>query len=122
VTALATLEVPLRREDDGTLRVGNTRVTLETVIAAFSRGATPEEIVQRFPTLDLADVYAVAAYYLQNRDDVDAYLRQQQTEADALRRKIEARFSPVGLRERLLARRASAAERRERGDADASHR
>ena len=109
VPTVSTLEVPLRRDDDGTLRVGRTRVTLETVVAVFNRGATPEEIVQRFPTLDLADVYAVAAYYLHNRGEVDAYLQQQQIEAEVVRREIERRFDPAGLRERLLARRGQAA-------------
>jgi uncharacterized protein (DUF433 family) len=111
MTTVATLAVPLRREDDGTLRVGSTRVTLDTVIAVFNQGATPEAIVQRFPTLDLADVYAVVTYYLQNRVEVDAYLRQRQSEADALRQEIETNLNSRPLRDRLIARRAALANR-----------
>lgn len=79
---------------------------LATVITAFKQGDTPEEIVADFDTLDLADVYVVLAYYLRHQEDVEAYLREQQREADELRREVEARFSQAGLRERLLARRS----------------
>ncbi|MGH2353857.1 MAG: DUF433 domain-containing protein [Chloroflexota bacterium] len=88
--------------------MAGTRVTLDTVISAFAEGAAPEGIRQRYPTLDLADVYAVLGYYLQHRTDVDAYLRRRGQEAEDLRREIETRFDPHGLRDRLLARRASA--------------
>jgi uncharacterized protein (DUF433 family) len=101
-----TTTVPLRRDETGTLRVGGTRVVLDLVIAAFNDGATPEEIVQRYDSLRLADVYAVLAYYLDHRADIDAYLAQRQEEAAALRAKIEANADVRGLRERLLARRA----------------
>jgi len=87
------------------VRVGETRVTLDTVIAAFEEGATAEEIVYQYPSLDLADVYAVLSYYLQQRDEVEAYLRQRRRQAAAVRRQNEARFDPHGIRDRLLARR-----------------
>ncbi len=51
--------VPLLTDKDGVVRVGGTRVTLDTVVAAFKEGATAEEIVQQYPSLELADVYAV---------------------------------------------------------------
>ncbi|MBI3973871.1 MAG: DUF433 domain-containing protein [Chloroflexi bacterium] len=104
----ASLVVPLRRDSGGTFRVGATRVPLDTVVHAFNEGATPEEIVQRYSTLRLADVYAVISYYLHNRAEVEAYLRRREQEAENLRRKIEADFAPHGIRERLLARRAEA--------------
>jgi uncharacterized protein (DUF433 family) len=55
-------------------RVAHTRVTLLTLIDAFLEGATPEEICQEYPSVDLADVYAVIAFYLARRDEIDAYL------------------------------------------------
>lgn len=97
--------VPLRVDADGVVRVGKTRIPLDTVVIVFKQGATPEEIVQRFPALVLADVYAVLAYYLRARDEVEAYLRQRQEHAQAVRRENEARFDPKDIRERLLARR-----------------
>jgi uncharacterized protein (DUF433 family) len=89
------------------LRVGDSRVSLDTVIHEFENGADPEGIVHAYPTLQLADVYAVLAYYLRHRDEVNDYLRKRQAEAAALRQQIEAR-QPNGtsLRAKLLARRA----------------
>lgn len=99
------LSVPLRTDADGTIRIGKTRVLLEIVIGAFQRGETPEGIVQSFPSLKLQDVYAVIAYYLQHRNDVDAYLKRVENESEAIRREIEAVQSDMtDLRERLLKR------------------
>ncbi|MBC7227692.1 MAG: DUF433 domain-containing protein [Thermoflexales bacterium] len=97
--------VPLQKDADGVIRVGGTRVTLDTVIAAFLEGATAEEIVQQYPSLSLADVYAVISYYLQNRSEIEAYLQLRREEAQRVRRENEARFDPIGVRARLLARR-----------------
>lgn len=98
---------PLVLDRDGVLRVANTRVTLATVVTAFHQGATAETIVQQYPSLTLADVYAVIGYYLRHQNDVDLYLAEQGQEADAIRQQNETRFNPVGIRSRLLARRAS---------------
>lgn len=97
---------PLRMDDDGVIRVGKTRVPLETVVYVFNRGATAEEIVQQYPALELSDIYLVIGYYLQNRAEVDAYIREQREEAAQIRQENEARFDPTGIRERLLARRS----------------
>ncbi|HUT35798.1 MAG TPA: DUF433 domain-containing protein [Planctomycetota bacterium] len=107
VPTLAADAIPLHADSDGVIRVGNTRVTLDTVVAAFSQGATAEEIVQRYPSLELADVYQVIGYYLHRTSEVEAYLNERKAHADAVRRENEARFDPRGVRDRLLARRAS---------------
>ena len=99
-----TTTVPLYMNEAGVLRIIGTRVSLDSVIYAFKEGATPEEIVQQYPTLDLADVYSVIAYYLQNRAEVEQYLEKNKVEIEELRKEIEARFNHHGLRERLLAR------------------
>lgn len=105
VLAISTNPVPLRTSADGVMRIGKTRVTLDTVVAAFCEGATAEEILQQYPTLRLADVYRVIAYYLENQTDVDAYLQQRQRDAAAVRQENETRYDPQGVRDRLLARR-----------------
>lgn len=97
--------VPLSMDQGGVLRVGDTRVSLDSVIYAFKDGATPEEIVQQFTTLDLADVYSVIGYYLQNTTEMDGYLQRRTAERAEIRKEIEARFDPLGIRDRLLARR-----------------
>ena len=96
--------IPLKTDVDGVVRVGNTRVTLDTVIAAFKDGATAEEIVSQYPSLLLADVYAVIGYYLQQQPEVEAYLSQRQQIANKIRKQNEARFNQQGIRDRLLAR------------------
>ena len=63
--------VPLTTDSDGVVRVARTRVTLDTVVAAFAEGATAEEIAQQYPSLDLADVYSVLAYFLRHRSEVE---------------------------------------------------
>ena len=97
--------VPLRTDEQGVMRVGKTRVPLDTVVYAFNQGASPEEIVMSYPTLELPDVYAVVNYYLYNRAEVDAYLRQREAEAALIREENEKRFPQAGIRARLLARR-----------------
>jgi uncharacterized protein (DUF433 family) len=99
--------VPLRLDETGAVRVGQTSVLLELVIRAFQDGATPETIVQRYDTLCLADVYAVISYYLTHRQAIDDYLRGREEEAEELRRRIEvAQPHRPGFRDELLARRA----------------
>ena len=100
----ATTTVSLTTDEAGVLRVAGTRVSLDSVIYAFNEGATPEEIAQDFPTLDLAAIYVVVGYYLQNRAEVEQYLEQRKVDREELKREIETRLSPQGLRERLLTR------------------
>jgi uncharacterized protein (DUF433 family) len=96
--------IPLTTDSDGVVRVARTRVTLDTVVTAFAEGATAEEIVQQYPSLDLADVYSVLAYYLRHRSEVDAYVHERQEQAEAVRKDNESRWDPSGVRDRLLAR------------------
>ncbi|MDN5747131.1 MAG: DUF433 domain-containing protein [Pseudonocardia sp.] len=88
--------MPLLAGRDGVVRVGATRVTLDTVVAAFDGGATAEEIAQQYPSVDLADIYAVITFYLRARARVAMQVRADN----------EARSDPVGIRDRLLARRS----------------
>ena len=96
---------PLRIDGQGAVRVGQTRVTLDTVIGAFTGGCSAEEIVRKYPSLDLANVYAVITYYLWHREAMEAYLEQRRQEAEEIRRDNQRHTPPPGLRERLLARR-----------------
>jgi uncharacterized protein (DUF433 family) len=95
---------PLTADTDGVIRVGSSRVTLDTVVGAFRNGCTAEEIVMKYPSLDLTDVYATIAYYLWNRKEIDAYLTQREAEAAAVRKEAELRQPSSDIRERLLAR------------------
>lgn len=99
--------VPLVTDQHGVARVGASRVTLDAVVEAFQFGATAEEIAHQYPSVALDDVYAVITYYLRRRAHVDEYLNSRRTEARRIRSENEARHSPDGLRDRLLARRQS---------------
>jgi uncharacterized protein (DUF433 family) len=101
----AVFEIPIETNADGVIRVAGTRVTLDTLVAAFNEGATAEEITQQYPSLELGDVYAVIGYYLHNLDEVEQYLERRRGEALRVRRENEARCDPEGIRDRLLARR-----------------
>jgi len=102
--------VPITINQQGVALVTGTRVPIDTVITAFRQGDTPEEIAQNFPTVTVADAYAVIAYYLQHQAEIEAYLAERQQRRDALRTTTEREpLDPHGLRARLLARHASAA-------------
>jgi uncharacterized protein (DUF433 family) len=95
--------LPLRVDEGGAVRVGKTRVSLDLVVEQYENGMTPEDMVRAYDTLVLADVYAVIGYYLRHRDEVRAYLKRREEEAENLRAKIEAE-RPRLSREELLAR------------------
>jgi uncharacterized protein (DUF433 family) len=97
--------LPLLADADGVIRVGGTRVTLDTVVAAFHDGMTAEAVVEQYPSLALADVYLVIGYFLSHQEEVDAYLAGRRQQAAEIRGQNEAKFDPNGIRARLLARR-----------------
>jgi len=108
---LQTEAPPLRRDSSGALRIGNSRVLLELVIRAFEDGATPETILQQYPTTTLTDVYGVIAYYLRHKDEVNTYLAEREQTAEEVSRRINSRQQGelTDLRKRLLARKKAMA-------------
>jgi uncharacterized protein (DUF433 family) len=100
-------QIPLVTDADGVIRIGGTRVTLDTVVGAFEEGATAEEIAQQYSSLNLGDVYAVIGYYLRRHSEVSEYLQQRQQQGKEIRQQNETRFEPRGVRERLLTRRSA---------------
>lgn len=99
---------PLRQDSSGALRVGQSRVLLDLVIRAFQDGATPEAIVQRYPTTTLADIYAVISYYLHHREAIEEYLEEREQHAKEILQQIESRQGDLGeLRRRLLIQRCA---------------
>ena len=98
---------PLHTDADGVVRVGRTRVTLDTIVAAFGEGATPEEIAQQYPSITLADIYAVIGYYLLHRTDVDEYIELRLKSAESVRQESRSRLNPSDIREHLMSRKRS---------------
>jgi uncharacterized protein (DUF433 family) len=96
---------PIRMDEGGVARLGQSRISLDLIVEQYENGMTPEDMVRAYDTLVLADVYAGIAYYLRHRDEVRAYLQQREEEANSLQAKIESAHPRV-TREELLARRA----------------
>jgi uncharacterized protein (DUF433 family) len=84
---------------DGGYYVIGSRVSLESVICLFLDGASPETIVDEFPTLSLEQVYGAITFYLADRANIDAYL----AESERLWEEARKNQSPIPrpLRERL---------------------
>ena len=81
---------PLVETEQGAIHMRGTRVPLDAVVYSYTSGATPEQIVQSYPPLNLRDVYAAITYYLDHRALVDAYIEKRETEAAEIERKIGA--------------------------------
>lgn len=69
---------------------------MDIVVWHERRGYTPDEIVDMFPGITLADVHAAMAYYFDHREEIEADLRQEAETAESVR----ARF-PSKLQEKL---------------------
>src|ERR1035438_6483780 len=95
--ALTTEPIPLVFGPDGVMRVRGTRVTLDTILAAFAEGATAEEIAQQYPSVSLADVYQVIGYYLRHSSELESYLAQRRRNVQGAKRSNESRWPPTGI-------------------------
>jgi uncharacterized protein (DUF433 family) len=93
--------VPMAVDKRGTVRIAGTRITLDTIVGAYNRGDTPDEIVYGFPSLSLADVHAVIAYYLRHREMVGAYIAENHCKAQEALREYEAKFGAMPTRNDL---------------------
>ena len=97
---------PLRIDGGGVVRIGKSRVSLDVIVRQYENGMSPEDIVRAYDTLDLSETYAVIAWYLRYRNEVQEYLKRREEEAEGLRVKIESERPPVS-RDELLARRST---------------
>lgn len=76
---------------DGGYYVAGERVSLDSLVYAFRRGASPESIRRSFPVLTLEQVYGAIAYYLAHEHEIDAYLEVSEREAEAQGTELNAR-------------------------------
>ena|SRR5256884_1421702 len=111
MTTLETSQtLPLRLTEDGTIRIADSRVSLDSVVHHYKLGASAEQIAQKFPALELADIYAAITYYLNHEEAIEEYLRQQEAKGDEVQEKIESdpqhQKKSAELRARILARKS----------------
>src|SRR3954447_20957820 len=90
--------------------IAGTRISLDSLVAAFLEGLSPEAIVTDcFPSITLEQAYGALAYYLAHRAEIDAYLQQAEVEFEALRQATHMAAPPFSARlaearrQRLLA-------------------
>lgn len=72
---------------DNDYMIGDSRVSLASVVYAWKDGLSPEEVQENLPALHLDQVYGAIAYYLAHQTEVDSYLRA--LDADFERRREE---------------------------------
>ena len=74
--------------------INGTRISLDSIIAAFNRGAAPETIRRSFPLLTLEEVYGAITFYLAHENELAEYLQRSDAElgaqADARRQQLKA--------------------------------
>jgi uncharacterized protein (DUF433 family) len=99
-----TLTTPLEIWEDGTVRVANSRVTLDVIVGQFKTGATAEQIQEDFPSLSLREIYAVLAFYLEQTDFVEDYLKKQKAKTQETIKFIEQNLPTENLRASIRAR------------------
>ena len=93
MTHIPMLSVPIEIDDQDVMRISGTRVTLDSLIAYYLQGESPEALHQGFPTVPLADIYAVIAYYLTHQTELDAYFARRRAESARKRQQIEAEYT-----------------------------
>ena len=69
---------------EGIYRVDGTRVSLDSIVYAYRRGASPESIQKSFPSLTLEQVHGALAFYLSHKSEVDEYLAAGEAEFEKL--------------------------------------
>lgn len=95
---------PFRWDEAGGIRIGQSRVTLDSLLAAYHSGSTPEEIAVQYSVLHLKDIYSAIAYYLSHRQEIDSYLEQRHRKSQQQRSEFVQQYSLADLRQRLLDR------------------
>ena len=65
-------------------RIAGTRITVGRIATLWKQGVTPEEMVDNWPYLRLAQVYAALAYYHANKEEIEAILVADEAEYDRL--------------------------------------
>jgi uncharacterized protein (DUF433 family) len=72
---------------DGGYYISNSRISLDSVVYAFHRGASPESIRRSFPLLTLEEIYGAITFYLSHQQEIDSYLKDAEAEFEKMREK-----------------------------------
>jgi len=108
-TLIRLLPPCLHWHPDGEIRLVVHRIGLYHFVYYYYQGVTAEMILRQFPTLKLATIQKVIAFYLDHREEVDAYSAQYQSELDNLRSAGSHAPSVAEVRKRLEMRQTATA-------------
>lgn len=92
---------PFFLDEAGGIRIGQSRVTLDSLLAAYHHGSTPEEIAVQYSVLRLEEIYSTIAYYLNHRQEIDNYLDERRQKARQQRNQFIQQYNLASLRQRL---------------------
>lgn len=110
MTLEITQKVPLTLWKDGSIRVKGTRLPIDRIVYAYKNGECPEEIYDSFPSdaYEVADIYSIIAYYLNNKSKIEKYMVKREKEAKEIKTKIESmpdyKEKTESLKEKILSR------------------
>lgn len=71
------------RQTEGVYRIGDTRVSLDSIVYLFREGMSAETMVESYPALTLEQVHGALAFYLGNRREIDRSLAEGQRAAQS---------------------------------------
>ena len=74
------METQYVEQREGGYWIAGTRISLDSIVYAFNRGAAPESIQRAFPLVSLEDIYGAITYYLAHIQEIDTYLEQGEAE------------------------------------------
>ena len=88
---------------DGGYWITGTRISLDSIVYAFRRGAAPESMQRALPLLTLEEIYGAITFYLAHEQEIDAYLAQAEAtfEVQAKALNAAARTANPALFQRL---------------------
>jgi uncharacterized protein (DUF433 family) len=92
---------PFRWDEAQGIRIGKSRVTLDSLLASYNDGSTPEEIAVQYSVLHLCEIYSAIAYYLNHRREIDSYSAQRRQSAQQQHSEFVQYYSLADLRQRL---------------------
>jgi putative toxin-antitoxin system antitoxin component (TIGR02293 family) len=72
----------LEADDAGFTHLAGHRIGLHNVVRMYADGSSPEMIAAHYPSLPLALIHRVIAFYLDNQFDVDAYVSAHEQEIE----------------------------------------
>ena len=93
----------LSQDDHGDIRLRGHRVHLEHIVRHYNEGYSPEMLLGQFPTLTLALLHKVIAFYLENQTEVDVYVATCRAEIEAQAKEPRRGPDVTELRRRLHA-------------------